>query len=449
LTDRSLGWFGIFRLGLVQAAIGSIVVLTTSTMNRIMVVELALPAVVPGALVGLHYAVQFLRPVWGHGSDIAKRRTPWMIGGVLTLAVGATLASASIMVMGDHTMMGLAVAVFAFVMIGFGVGAAGTSLLALLAARAEEDKRAGAATCVWLMMIAGIAITAITVGKVLDPYSPLRLVEVTAIVGVLATLQTCAALFKLESKTSAVQARLEAPSSHFAGVRGAIAEVWADEQARRFTIFVFVSMLAYSAQDLILEPFAGMIFGFTPGQSTELSGIQHGGVFAGMLLVGVIGSAPARGGGLGTWSILGCLASGAALLGLSIAAILGPPWPISANVFALGFSNGAFAVAAIGSMMALAKKGRAKAEGVRMGVWGAAQGVAFGLGGFMGTVAVDIVRALSASAVTAYAVAFFLESLLFLASALLARGLMKEKEKASNDRWPPIETLAGVRASKG
>ncbi|MBS0252247.1 MAG: PucC family protein, partial [Proteobacteria bacterium] len=98
MSDGQLGWFGIFRLGLVQAAIGSIVVLTTSTMNRIMVVELALPAVVPGALVGLHYAVQFLRPVWGHGSDIAKRRTPWIIGGMLTLAIGATVASASIMV---------------------------------------------------------------------------------------------------------------------------------------------------------------------------------------------------------------------------------------------------------------------------------------------------------------------------------------------------------------
>ena len=34
---------GIVRLGLVQTALGSIVVLTTSTMNRVMVVELALP----------------------------------------------------------------------------------------------------------------------------------------------------------------------------------------------------------------------------------------------------------------------------------------------------------------------------------------------------------------------------------------------------------------------
>ena len=59
---RPLGWFGIVRLGFVQAALGAIVVLVTSTLNRVMVVELALPAVVPGALVALHYAVQVLRP---------------------------------------------------------------------------------------------------------------------------------------------------------------------------------------------------------------------------------------------------------------------------------------------------------------------------------------------------------------------------------------------------
>jgi MFS transporter, BCD family, chlorophyll transporter len=449
LNDRALGWFGIFRLGLVQAAIGSIVVLVTSTLNRIMVVELSLPAVIPGALVGAHYAVQFLRPVWGHGSDIAKRRTPWIIGGVVTLAAAATLASASIMLMGKSTILGLAVALPAFVLIGVGVGAAGTSLLALLAVRADKAKRAGAATVVWLMMIAGIAITAIAVGKVLDPYTPMRLVEVTLIVGALAILLTCVALWKIEATTPEHVQSFEAPpSARFAGLRRALTDVWADEKAKRFTIFVFISMLAYSAQDLILEPYAGIVFGFTPGQSTELSGVQHGGVFAGMLLVGVLGSTAMRASSLGMWGIFGCFASAAALIGLSVAAIVGPPWPISTNVFALGFSNGVFAVSAMGSMMALAKEGRAKSEGVRMGVWGAAQGLAFGLGGFLGTVVVDVARALTASTTTAYAAAFFLESLLFLASALLAHGLTRPEKNSAGDRRPIFSVFASAQVRK-
>ena len=72
----------MLRLGLVQTALGAVVVLTTSTLNRVMVVELALPALLPGLLVALHYAVQITRPRMGHGSDTGGRRTPWIVGGL-------------------------------------------------------------------------------------------------------------------------------------------------------------------------------------------------------------------------------------------------------------------------------------------------------------------------------------------------------------------------------
>jgi BCD family chlorophyll transporter-like MFS transporter len=88
-----LSWFEIVRLGLVQTALGAIVVLTTSTLNRVMVVELALPAMLPGALVALHYVVQLSRPRWGHGSDMGGARTPWIIGGMAVLALGGVLAA--------------------------------------------------------------------------------------------------------------------------------------------------------------------------------------------------------------------------------------------------------------------------------------------------------------------------------------------------------------------
>jgi MFS transporter, BCD family, chlorophyll transporter len=88
-----LGWPGIVRLGLVQTALGAVVVLTTSTLNRVMVVELALPATLPGALVAMHYAVQVLRPRLGYGSDVSGRSTPWIVGGMAMLAVGAFLAA--------------------------------------------------------------------------------------------------------------------------------------------------------------------------------------------------------------------------------------------------------------------------------------------------------------------------------------------------------------------
>ncbi|NNM00655.1 MAG: MFS transporter, partial [Gammaproteobacteria bacterium] len=92
-TPTPLGWLGIFRLGLVQASLGAIVVLTTSTLNRVMVVELAMAAMIPGLLVGLHYAVQISRPRMGYGSDVGGRRAPWIIGGMATLAGGAIVAA--------------------------------------------------------------------------------------------------------------------------------------------------------------------------------------------------------------------------------------------------------------------------------------------------------------------------------------------------------------------
>jgi BCD family chlorophyll transporter-like MFS transporter len=181
-------------------------------------------------------------------------------------------------------------------------------------------------------------------------------------------------------------------------------------------------MFAYSMQDLILEPFAGLLFNFTPGQSTQLSAVQHAGVLAGMILVGVGGSAfggrtPA---GMRRWIVGGCIGSALALGGLALAARAGPNWPLAANIAALGFANGVFAVAAIGAMMALAGGGGGNREGMRMGVWGAAQAIAFGLGGLVGAVGVDVGRALIGSTPETFTIVFGIEGMLFIIAASLA-----------------------------
>jgi BCD family chlorophyll transporter-like MFS transporter len=184
-------------------------------------------------------------------------------------------------------------------------------------------------------------------------------------------------------------------------------------------VFVFASMLAYSAQDLILEPFAGAVFGLTLGESTRLSGVQNAGVFVGMLLVALAVSG-GRLGSLQAWTVGGCIASAAALGSLSLVGAVGPTFPLRFAVFGLGLANGAFAVAAIGSMMGLAGAGRDQREGTRMGLWGAAQALAFGLGGFAGTLASDAAHAVLGTPAHAYAVVFAAEGALFLLAAALA-----------------------------
>jgi BCD family chlorophyll transporter-like MFS transporter len=77
-------------------------------------------------------------------------------------------------------------------------------------------------------------------------------------------------------------------------------------------------------------------------------------------------------------------------------------------------------VAAIGSMMALVGAGGESREGVRMGLWGAAQAFAFGIGGFLGTLASDLARQLLSSPTLSYAVVFSSEAGLFAVSAIMA-----------------------------
>jgi MFS transporter, BCD family, chlorophyll transporter len=424
-----LGWLGIARLGLVQTALGAIVVLTTSTINRVMVVELALPAVVPGALVAFHYALQFLRPHWGYGSDGGGRRTPWIIGGMAILAIGGAGSAVATAWIEHNFAAGLSLAILSFALIGAGVGAAGTNLLAFLATRVAEERRAAAATIVWMMMIAGFVATTIVAGHFLDPFSTTRLVAVTSAVSAIALLLTVVAIWRMEDGAVAVSTGAQTVNVVKPPIREALAEVWSDAAARRFTIFVFISMLAYSMQDLILEPFAGIVYGMTPGQSTKLAGVQHGGVFSGMLLVAIAGSAGLGFGSLRSWTVGGCLASAVALLGLVAAGLSGVDFPIRPVVFALGVANGAFAVSAIGSMMQLAGRGTQAREGVRMGLWGAAQAVAFGAGGFVGAMGVDVLRRFTADPVGAYTSVFLFEAVLFVGAAALASRAIDDNRK--------------------
>jgi BCD family chlorophyll transporter-like MFS transporter len=270
----------------------------------------------------------------------------------------------------------------------------------------------------WMMMIAGIATTAATVGALLDPYTPARLLGVVGAVTAGAVAMTWLAIRGIEQRT-----RFAARPRETATLRQGLREVWSEPRARSFTVFVFLSMTAYFMQELILEPYAGLVFGFTPGQSTALSGTQNAGVLLGMVTVGVASSV-LRLGSLRFWVSAGCLLSAAslgllALLGQGFAAL-----PLSAAVGLLGFANGAFAVSAIASMMQLAGDGRARREGTRMGLWGGAQALAAGFGGLLGAGLADAFRALGPDA-EAFGAVFVVEAALFVAAAAMALRIME------------------------
>jgi MFS transporter, BCD family, chlorophyll transporter len=444
---KPLGWLGIVRLGMVQSALGAVVALCTSTLNRIMVVEMALPALLPAVLVGLHYAVQLTRPRWGYGSDVGKRRTPWIVGGMGVLCLGALGATDGALLMPHAPVLGIVMSILSYGLIGLGVGAAGTSLLALLATRVAPQRRPAAASITWIMMVFGIVVSSSVVGAMIEPFTAQNLAFAATAVAGGAFFVTLAAVHKTEPDTSTDMVANDGVANDGVAHDGQLAherrslgqsdtqsqaqaqgffqvlrEVTAEPLARRFTIFVFLSMMAYSAQDLILEPFAGLVFGMTPGESTKLSGLQNGAVMLGMILTGVLAGRSIRtqGAWLRNWIILGCLGSALALLGLAAAALIGPAWPLRPTIFVLGFANGIFAVSAIGSMMCLAGAGQGGREGTRMGLWGAAQAMAFCFGGILGAVGVDALRAILPSTGEAFLIVFSIEASMFVAAAFIA-----------------------------
>ena len=411
----TLSWLSIVRLGLVQMCLGAVVVLMTSTLNRLMVVELSLAATLPGALVAIHYLVQISRPKWGFLSDIQGNRTKWIILGMIILAVGANLAALCIPLYSFNATAATILSFFAYTIIGLGVGASGTSLLALLATHTIQHRRAAAATITWLMMIFGIAVTATVVGKLLDPYSVERLIKIVFGLTLVTVAITFISTLNIERGLSSIKRNVNKSQSFLTGLK----VIWANSQTKRFSVFVFLSMTAYFMQELILEPYAGIVFSFTPGQSTSLSGMQNGGVFLGMLAVG-IACTGFKFGALKNWVWAGCMGSCISLVLIALAGQSPEIVPLAPLVFGLGIFNGMFAVAAIGSMMSLASQNNDNREGTRMGLWGAAQAIAAGFGGLLGTVLVDLLQLANFSHADAYGTVFIFEAALFALAASIA-----------------------------
>jgi len=425
--QQDFGFTAVLRLGLVQACMGALIVLITATMNRVMVVELGLPALIPGVLVALHYAVQmWLRPRMGHFADQHGHLTRWIVLGMALLAVGVTAIAMTLPMLRSAPAVGYPLIIAAFLLVGLGVSTAGTLLLTLLSLRVAPARHARAAATVWLCMIAGFILCTIVASTLLTPFSFETLVRCTMIIGAACVALTAVALIGLDAPQVAAVAD-RAVGMPFPD---ALRLVWADPIARRFACFVGLSMLAYSTQDLILEPFAGAVFGLTPGESTAISGVHQGGSLVGMLLTAMLST---RIGTLAGWARYGCLGSAVALLCVASSPMLHSLLMLKASLFALGVANGAFAIGAIGSMMSLSAAADQSQTGVRMGVFGASQAIAMAGGGMLGAGASDLMRAVLGSDQLGYGSVFAMEAALFVGAAMLASAARQAGRATSSE----------------
>ena len=442
-----MNWFSILRLGLVQLCIGSSVVIPLSTLNRLMKVELALPATIAGFLIALHYAVQLTRVNWGYLSDKTQNRSQWIIFGMLILGIGGVLASASIPLIESNFVYGIMLALFSYTLIGFGVGAAGTPLLALLASYSSKSQKGFAASITFLMMILGLAITGITAGIILDPYSHQKLIKITACLAIITNILSYLSLKNLEKTLrNNTDARTPNASNYKEPFLEGIKKVWMEREARLFTIFIFISMGAFSMQDPILEPFAGEVFGFAVGESTKLDGFHKIGTLIGIILIilclskfriGFASLSIVKKERLGSekfWLITGCLFSAFSLFIISLLGLTyRDPGILNSIVFLFGISNGVFTAGILGTMLHLASRGSDDNNtGTRMGIWGAAQAYATMIAVFFSTVLVDILGLMMNSLPSVYGIVFLTAASFFIAAAFLGSLILKKDELNQN-----------------
>ena len=394
-----LGWLGIVRLGLVQTALGAIVVLTTSTLNRVMVVELALPAIAAGragrpalrradvpAAAGLRLRCR--RPAHAldrrrHGGAGARRRRlppGHRIDGRPTRCSASRWPIVGFLLIGARRRRGRHVA----------AGAAGASASTSAGAPA-------AATIVWVMMIAGFVVTAALAGHLLDPFSPTRLVAGRERrCGRCLRRRRWSRCWNIEGECRGRRGAVEQPAGATrrfrAGARRGLART-ASAALHDLRLRLDARLQRAGSDPRAVRRPRLRLSRRANRPSCRAAEWRR----AGRHGAGGAGSAAGIGGrrfgSLQAWTIAGCVALGAgAVRPRAGAAWSARPGRCALSVFALGVANGVFAVAAIGSMMALVSDGARSREGVRMGLWGAAQAFAFGLGGFLGTLASDLAR---------------------------------------------------------
>ncbi len=416
----------LLRLSLFQVSVGMVTALMVGTLNRVMIVELNVPATWVAIMIALPIVVAPLRALIGfrsdhHRSAIGWRRVPYIwMGAMLQFAGLAIMPFALLLLSGDGNApmwVAQAAAGLAFVVAGAGIQIAQTGGLALATDLADERTRPRVVALMYVSLLLGILIAGFVYSLILANFSPLRLIQAVQGSAVVAIVLNVVALWKQE-------ARRPNRGGH-GGDLAAFSETWGAFVGRagvkRFLIAVGLGSAAFAMQDVILEPYGAEVLGMGVGSTTALTAIQATGALIAFAIAARLlaaGFDPYR------------LAGYAAVAGIPAfsAVIMAAPFGSSAlfaiGTLGIGFGGGLFAVATLTSAMAL-ESGRA--NGLALGAWGAVQATAAGLAIAIGGALRDLFSQIAlsgalgealAEAATGYGLVYHIE--LFLLFATLA-----------------------------
>jgi MFS transporter, BCD family, chlorophyll transporter len=422
----------LLRLSLFQISVGMATVLLLGTLNRVMIVELSVPAMVVAAMIAIPVLVAPFRALLGHRSDthrsaIGWKRIPYLWFGSLWQMGGLAIMPFALIVLGGDqtfgpTWAGEVLAAMAFLMTGLGLHMTQTAGLALASDRATDETRPRVVALLYVMFLVGMGLSALIVGWLLRDFNDILLVRVVQGCGVVTIVLNMIALWKQEKVRPMTRAERDEPRPAF---RDAWADLMAGGTAGRLLSVVVLGTLAFNMQDVLLEPYGGEILGLSVSKTTLLTALYATGALAGFL---VAGRWLARGLDPYRMAARGLLAGIVAFSAIIFAAPMHSVAIFYAGAGAIGFGAGLFAVCTLTAAMTMQTRGAG--AGLALGAWGAAQATAAGLSIFLGGTIRDIVGHLAQSGALGpvlsdpslgYAFVYHLEILLLFAT-LIALG---------------------------
>lgn len=423
----------LLRLSLFQVTVGMALVLMVGTLNRVMIVELDVPATLVAGMLALPLVFAPFRALIGFRSDTFKsalglRRLPYIWKGTMLQFGGFAIMPFALLVLSGFgeavdapRWIGISAAGLAFLLVGAGMHMVQTVGLALatdLVPEADQPKVVG---LMYVMLLLGMMASAAIYGFLLQEYSPLRLVQVIQGTAVVTVVLNGLAMWKQEARD---RQRAQRPRDE-----AGFAEAWAGLAARpgmlRLLAVIACGTAGFGMADVLLEPFGGQVLDMTVAQTTRLTVLL---AFGSLLGFGLASRWLGRGGRPMDVAMYGALA-GVPAFGLVILAAVSASVPllVAATLLA-GFGAGLFGHGTLTATMRNAPRDRI---GLSLGAWGAVQttaaGAAIAVGGAIRDGVLLAAPAAGSAAAAPYVPVFALEAgllLLALALAFPMRGRM-------------------------
>lgn len=427
----------LLRLSFFQITVGMALVLIVGTLNRVMIVELAVPATLVAVMLALPLVFAPFRTLIGFRSDVhvsalGLRRVPYIWKGTLYQFGGFAIMPFSLLVLSGYgdavdapRWIGYSSAALSFLLVGAGVHIVQTVGLALATDLVAEEDQPKVVGLMYVMLLVGMVVSALVFGALLENYSPGRLIQVIQGAAVVTVALNLFAMWQQEARDrDRARAMKEMQPMQF---RTAWALLIRRPGMMRLLVVIALGTFGFGMADVLLEPYGGQVLGLSVASTTKLTALFAGGTLIGFALASRglgQGGAPTRysmiGAGIG---IPGFMAIVLSSLGAGVPVFL-------LGTFATGLGAGLFGHATLTASIRAAPQNRI---GLALGAWGAVQATAAGVGIALAGIVRDLIVGLQHltgnAPETPYNVVFILE-IVFLALAIaVAVPLLETRRK--------------------